>query len=234
MEILWLVPWPREALRVITDENLVQNSAELGAYFLRRLREIKSPHIKELRGRGLFIGIELKPEAGGARKFCEALKGRGMLCKETHEHVIRIAPPLVIKQEEIDWAVDQVQSRSPLGRLQTMDCGPGLGQIVEKKKSLASCVSESNPVDHVRIVYPVNMRNTVRLVLIIFLGLLILLNYDSIRVLNIALSFLNRDLGSTLGAHRARNFFKSKQEDTHILAEFQRVGELPTHSNGCL
>lgn len=100
----------REALRVITDENLVKKSAELGAYFLSRLRDIQSPHIKELRGRGLFIGIELKPEAGGARKFCEALKGRGMLCKETHEHVIRIAPPLVIKQEEIDWAVDQVKA----------------------------------------------------------------------------------------------------------------------------
>lgn len=100
----------REALRVITDENLVKRSAELGAYFLSRLRDIQSPHIKELRGRGLFIGIELKPEAGGARKFCEALKVRGMLCKETHEHVIRIAPPLVIKKEEIDWAVDQVKA----------------------------------------------------------------------------------------------------------------------------
>jgi ornithine--oxo-acid transaminase len=100
----------RESLRVIVEENLVKKSAELGSYFLNRLRDIKSPHIKELRGRGLFIGIELKPEAGGARKFCEALKARGMLCKETHEHVIRIAPPLVIKQEEIDWAVEQVKA----------------------------------------------------------------------------------------------------------------------------
>ena len=66
--------------------------------------------MKEFRGRGLFIGIELKPEAGGARRFCEALKQRGMLCKETHDHVIRIAPPLVISQEEIDWAFDQVKA----------------------------------------------------------------------------------------------------------------------------
>jgi ornithine--oxo-acid transaminase len=97
----------REALRVIVDEKLVQRSAELGQYFLSKLRNLKSPHIQELRGRGLFIGIELKPEAGGARRFCEALKERGILCKETHEHVIRIAPPLVITQEEIDWACEQ-------------------------------------------------------------------------------------------------------------------------------
>jgi len=97
----------REALRVIQDENLVQRSAELGQYFLSKLRTLKSLHIQELRGRGLFIGIELKPAAGGARRFCEALKERGILCKETHEHVIRIAPPLVITQEEIDWAFGQ-------------------------------------------------------------------------------------------------------------------------------
>lgn len=100
----------REALRVIVDEKLVQRSAELGNYFLNELRTIKSPHVKEFRGRGLFIGIELNPEAGGARKFCEALKDRGMLCKETHEHVIRIAPPLIITQEEVDWAFDQVKA----------------------------------------------------------------------------------------------------------------------------
>lgn len=100
----------REALRVIVDEKLVQRSAELGGYFLNKLRTIRSPHVKEFRGRGLFIGIELKPEAGGARRFCEALKERGMLCKETHEHVIRIAPPLVISQEDIDWAFEQVKA----------------------------------------------------------------------------------------------------------------------------
>ncbi|HSE39789.1 MAG TPA: aminotransferase class III-fold pyridoxal phosphate-dependent enzyme, partial [Acidobacteriota bacterium] len=78
--------------------------------FLNKLQNLSSPHITNLRGRGLFIGIELKPEAGGARRFCEALKERGMLCKETHEHVIRIAPPLVISQEEVDWAFDQIQA----------------------------------------------------------------------------------------------------------------------------
>jgi len=100
----------REALRVIVEERLVEKSAELGKYFLNRVREIPSSNVKTVRGRGLFIGIELKPEAGGARRFCEALKNRGMLCKETHEHVIRLAPPLVITQEEIDWACDQLRA----------------------------------------------------------------------------------------------------------------------------
>jgi ornithine--oxo-acid transaminase len=100
----------REALKVIVEEKLVEKSAELGKYFLNKVREIPSRHVKQVRGRGLFIGIDLKPEAGGARKFCEALKERGMLCKETHEHVIRLAPPLVITQEEIDWACDQLRA----------------------------------------------------------------------------------------------------------------------------
>jgi ornithine--oxo-acid transaminase len=100
----------REALRVIVEEKLVEKSAELGKYFLNRVREIPSRHVKQVRGRGLFIGIDLKPEAGGARKYCEALKERGMLCKETHEHVIRLAPPLVITQEEIDWACEQLRA----------------------------------------------------------------------------------------------------------------------------
>jgi len=100
----------REALRVIVEERLVEKSAELGRYFLNKVRDIPSPHVREVRGRGLFIGIELKPEAGRARRFCEALKSRGMLCKETHEHVIRLAPPLVISQEEIDWACDQLKA----------------------------------------------------------------------------------------------------------------------------
>ena len=100
----------REALKVIVEERLVEKSAELGKYFLNQVREIPSRHVKQVRGRGLFIGIDLNPEAGGARKYCEALKGRGMLCKETHEHVIRLAPPLVITQEEIDWACDQLRS----------------------------------------------------------------------------------------------------------------------------
>jgi ornithine--oxo-acid transaminase len=100
----------RESLRVLVDEHLVERSKELGQYFLNKVREIPSSHVREVRGRGLFIGIELKPAAGGARRFCEALKGRGMLCKETHEHVIRLAPPLVITQEEIDWACAQLKA----------------------------------------------------------------------------------------------------------------------------
>ncbi len=98
----------REALRVLMEEGLIENSARLGAYFLARLRTINSPHIKEVRGRGLFIGVELWPAAGGARRFCEALAERGLLCKETHEHVIRFAPPLVITQADLDWAFERV------------------------------------------------------------------------------------------------------------------------------
>lgn len=98
----------REAIRVLQDEHLVDNSAQLGAYLLDKLRETDSPYVKEIRGVGLWIGIELKPEAGGARQFCEALQRRGILCKETHEHVIRFAPPLVITQAEIDWALERI------------------------------------------------------------------------------------------------------------------------------
>ena len=100
----------REALRVIVDEKLCERSAELGEYFKGRLQRIESPHVKEVRGRGLFIGVELKPEAGGARRFCEALRDRGLLCKETHQHVIRFAPPLVVTKEELDWALEQVEA----------------------------------------------------------------------------------------------------------------------------
>ncbi len=99
----------RESLKVIVEEKLPEKSAELGKYFLEKLRTIQSKHIKEVRGKGLFIGIELVPEAGGARRFCEALKEEGLLCKETHENVIRLAPPLVIEKEEIDWAFDRIK-----------------------------------------------------------------------------------------------------------------------------
>jgi len=99
----------REALRVIVDERLAERSAELGDYFMRKLRAIRSPHVGEIRGRGLWIGIELKPDAGGARRFCEALQHEGLLCKETHATVIRIAPPLVITREEIDWATERIE-----------------------------------------------------------------------------------------------------------------------------
>jgi ornithine--oxo-acid transaminase len=99
----------REALKVIKEEKLPERAAELGEYFLSKLKTIKSRHIKEVRGKGLLIGIELKPEAGGARRFCEALKEEGLLCKETHEHVIRFAPPLVIKEKELRWAFKQIK-----------------------------------------------------------------------------------------------------------------------------
>lgn len=99
----------REALKVLVEEKLIENSAELGSYMMDQLREIRSPHIREIRGKGLMIGIELHPEAGGARRFCEALQTKGMLCKETHEHVLRIAPPLVIGKPDIDWALERLQ-----------------------------------------------------------------------------------------------------------------------------
>ncbi len=99
----------RESLKVLLEEKLIERSFEMGEYFRDKLRAVKSEHVKEIRGKGLFIGVELKPEAGGARRFCEALMDRGILCKETHENVIRFAPPLVIKKEEIDWAMTRVE-----------------------------------------------------------------------------------------------------------------------------
>ncbi len=96
----------RASLDVIVDEGLVKRSATLGAYFLDRLRTIGSSVVKEVRGRGLWIGIEL---TAAARPYCEALEAEGLLCKETHEHVIRIAPPLVIEVDEIDWAFDRIK-----------------------------------------------------------------------------------------------------------------------------
>jgi len=97
----------RAALKVLTEEKLIENSAKLGSYMMDRLREISSPHVKEVRGKGLMIGVELHPQAGGARRFCEALQAKGLLCKETHEHVLRIAPPLIIQKPDIDWALER-------------------------------------------------------------------------------------------------------------------------------
>jgi ornithine--oxo-acid transaminase len=99
----------RAALKVIVDEKLVENSAEMGEYFLEQLEEIPSRYVKEIRGKGLLIGIELKPEAGGARSFCEALQHQGILVKETHKDVIRFAPPLIITRKEIDWALPRIK-----------------------------------------------------------------------------------------------------------------------------
>lgn len=99
----------RAALKVLREEKLAERSAELGTYFLEQLSEIPSPHVKEVRGKGLLIGVELKPEAGGARRFCESLKSKGILAKETHDNVIRFAPPLVIDKETIDWALPAIR-----------------------------------------------------------------------------------------------------------------------------
>jgi len=99
----------RAALKVLIEEKLVENAQVQGDYFQNRLKEIKSPHIKEVRGKGLMIGVELVKEAGGARRFCEALRDKGLLCKETHENVIRFAPPLIIQQNEIDWALERIE-----------------------------------------------------------------------------------------------------------------------------
>jgi len=95
----------RASLRVIREEKLAERAQQLGDYFVEQLSEIPSPHVKEVRGKGLLIGVELKPEAKGARRFCEALQKKGILAKETHDNVIRFAPPLVIDKETIDWAL---------------------------------------------------------------------------------------------------------------------------------
>ena len=100
----------RTALRVLVEEGMIENAAAMGAYFLEGLRQISNPLIKEVRGRGLLIGMELHPEAGGARPYCKALMDQGLLCKETHEHTIRFAPPLVITREIIDWALEKINS----------------------------------------------------------------------------------------------------------------------------
>lgn len=99
----------REALKIITEENLCQRAAELGDYLMQRLQKIKSPHVDCYRGKGLWVGIVLKKEAGMARRFCEALMKKGVLAKETHWNIIRLAPPLVITREEIDWALERIE-----------------------------------------------------------------------------------------------------------------------------
>ena len=99
----------RAALRVLVEEHMVENSAKMGEYFYEQLAEIPSPHVKEVRGKGLMIGVELHPQAGGARRFCEALVAEGILAKETHENVIRFAPPLIIDQATLDWALPRIR-----------------------------------------------------------------------------------------------------------------------------
>ncbi len=99
----------RASLRVIQEEKLAEKAREMGGYFLTRLREIQAPIVKEVRGKGLLIGVEVKMDAGTARPYCEALRDEGILAKETHEQVIRFAPPLVISRDEIDWMLPRIR-----------------------------------------------------------------------------------------------------------------------------
>ncbi len=98
----------RTALKVLIEENMIENAAEMGDYFLDGLRQIQNPLIKDVRGRGLMLAVQFWPDAGGARNFSKALMKRGLLCKETHEHTIRFAPPLIISRETVDWALEQI------------------------------------------------------------------------------------------------------------------------------
>ncbi|MCD2182349.1 ornithine--oxo-acid transaminase [Rhizobium sp. GN54] len=100
----------RAALRVLTEEDMIGNSARMGERFQKGLSEIRSNIVREVRGRGLMLAVELDPAAGGARKYCEALKARGILAKDTHGDTIRIAPPLVITADQVDWALEQFET----------------------------------------------------------------------------------------------------------------------------
>ena len=99
-----------EALKVLDEERLVERSAALGAHMLARVRAFRSPAVKEVRGRGLWVGIELHSERADAHEVCERLAALGVLTKETHDTVIRLAPPLVVSERDLDWALDRVQS----------------------------------------------------------------------------------------------------------------------------
>jgi ornithine--oxo-acid transaminase len=98
----------RMALKVLVEEGMIENAARMGTYFRQGLEQIGGDKVKEVRGRGLMIGVEFHDAAGGARKFCERLQAKGLLCKETHDHIIRFAPPLVITREQVDWALERI------------------------------------------------------------------------------------------------------------------------------
>lgn len=98
----------RTALKVLVEEGMIENAAEMGGYFLEGLRQINNTLIREVRGKGMLIGMELLPEAGGARQYCEKLLEAGLLCKETHHHVIRFSPPLIITRGQVDWALERI------------------------------------------------------------------------------------------------------------------------------
>jgi ornithine--oxo-acid transaminase len=100
----------RAALRVLVEEGMIENAAVQGARFLAGLQSIRANTIREVRGRGLMLAVELHPEAGGARHYCEALQKRGILAKDTHGHTIRVAPPLVIASDQVDWALERIEA----------------------------------------------------------------------------------------------------------------------------
>jgi ornithine--oxo-acid transaminase len=100
----------RAALRVLVEEGMIENAERQGRHFLDGLKTMRVNNVREIRGRGLMLAVELHPEAGGARRYCEALQARGLLAKDTHDHTIRIAPPLVITQDEAEWAVDVIEA----------------------------------------------------------------------------------------------------------------------------
>jgi ornithine--oxo-acid transaminase len=111
----------RAALKVIVDEHLASRAHELGSWFMEQLAALESPHVIDIRGRGLMVGVEIRPESGTARPYCEALMERGILAKETHDQVIRFAPPLVVAKSDLEWALgpiaDVLEAKSP--KLQT-------------------------------------------------------------------------------------------------------------------
>ena len=98
----------RTALKVLIDEGMIENAEKMGAIFLNGMKQIPNPLIKDVRGKGLMIAMEFYPEAGGARQYCIRLKEEGLLCKETHVDTIRFAPPLIITQSEVEWALGKI------------------------------------------------------------------------------------------------------------------------------
>ncbi|MEK7668185.1 MAG: ornithine--oxo-acid transaminase [Gemmatimonadota bacterium] len=99
----------RAALNVLVEEKLADRAQELGEWFMGELRKLDSPHIKDVRGKGLLVGVEMRVEAGTARPYCEALAERGILCKETHDQVVRFAPPLTVEKKDLEWALTQIR-----------------------------------------------------------------------------------------------------------------------------
>jgi ornithine--oxo-acid transaminase len=97
------------ALDVVVEEKLAERAERLGTWLMEQIQEMNSPHVSDVRGAGLLIGVEIKAESGPARSFCESLMEKGLLCKETHKQVIRLAPPLTIEQDDLDWALSRLK-----------------------------------------------------------------------------------------------------------------------------